>query len=45
MRRELGEVLGRRVREDDPLARKACEADVRKGRERLAATAHALDRA
>ena len=45
MRRELGEVLGRRVREDDALAGEAREADVRERGERLAALAHPLDRA
>ena len=45
MRGELGEVLGRRVREDDALAGEAREADVRERGERLAALAHPLDRA
>ena len=45
MRGELGEVVGRRVREDDPFAREAREADVRESGQRLAAVAHALDRA
>ena len=44
MGRELGEVLGRRVREDDAVAREAGEADVRERRERLARSAHALER-
>ena len=45
MSRELREVLGRRVREDDALAGEACEADVRQRGQRLAAVAHSLDRA
>ena len=43
VRGELGEVLGRRVREDHALAGEAREADVRERGERLAALAHALD--
>ena len=45
VRCELGEVLGRRVREDHALARQGREPDVRERGEGLAAVRHALDRA
>ena len=44
MRGELGEVLRRRVREDDALPGEARQPDVRQRGERLAALAHPLDR-
>ncbi len=45
MRGELGEVVRRRVRIDDPVAGHAREADVRHGREREAVAAHRVQRA
>ena len=43
MRRELAEVLRRRVRVDDATARQARESDVRKRGERLPVLAHLLE--
>ena len=44
VRGEVGEVLGRRMREDDPAPGQAREADVRHGHEWLSRAAHLLDR-
>ena len=44
VRRELAEVLGRRVWEDDPLAGEARQADVRHHGERFPRVTHLLDR-
>ena len=44
VRGELGEVLGRGVRVDDPVAGHACEADVRHRGERQAVVAHLAQR-
>ena len=45
MRREVGEIVGRRMRVDDTAGRDRREADVRKRGERRLARPHRLERA